>query len=485
MNAQHSYPMQEMPTGIFAAIRDVALKTKSPVELSAMAALGTLSLAGQDMADVRMSHGSIVPTSLSFTGVAPSGARKTATVKPFSMGVKQFEEKKEAEYSEEKRQYDTENLIWITRTKSLKKAMLKAGTRGEEKLKAAEEEFRKHFSQKPNQPHPQSLMFQDSTPEAIAWNLHAAHPSAGLISDEAGMVLNGRAAGQLPLLNALWDGADIRVNRKDSDSFTLRGGRLTIALMLQEDSFKKFLQGRGALSRDNGFLARTLICYPMSLAGTRMESSIEEASCDSVTRFNDRIFEMLESSQKARKEGRKTRPVIELSPDAKVHLRDYGNFIESHLVPGGYYHGISDAASKNVENAVRMAALFHLYENREGLLGEDLVRAACNVSRWYLDEFWRVFSAPPQLPLHIQDPWELDQCLRRLFMSSGRYQYSRSMLQAYAPIVLRKNRSRLMAAVETLINQGIMGRFQPHGSRHIVFTLFPSSYPFNPGVPCV
>lgn len=160
-----------------------------------------------------------------------------------------------------------------------------------------------HLALKPKAPRIRSMVIHDATPEAIAWHLHAVQPSAGLISAEGGTILNGRAMHQLPMLNTLWDGGDIIVNRKNEVSFKVRNARLTINLMVQYLTFKKFLARRGLLARDNGFLARALICDPPSTQGIRMITTIEPALFPKLEIFQKRLTVLLLQSQMQEKQG--------------------------------------------------------------------------------------------------------------------------------------------------------------------------------------
>ncbi len=69
----------------------------------------------------------------------------------------------------------------------------------------------------------------DATPEALAYGLANHWPSAGVVSAEAGIVLGSHGMGKesimrnLAMLNQLWDGNTLTIDRKTTDSFTVRG----------------------------------------------------------------------------------------------------------------------------------------------------------------------------------------------------------------------------------------------------------------------
>ena len=73
----------------------------------------------------------------------------------------------------------------------------------------------------------------------------------------------------LAALNQLWDGTALSVDRRSTDSFTVRGARLTVALQVQEPTVREFFSRTGALARGTGFLARFLLAWPESTQGRR------------------------------------------------------------------------------------------------------------------------------------------------------------------------------------------------------------------------
>lgn len=72
----------------------------------------------------------------------------------------------------------------------------------------------------------------------------------------------------LSLLNILWDGGTHSIGRRTSESFTVRGARLTMGLMIQEITLREYFSKSGGLARGMGFLARFLVAWPESTIGT-------------------------------------------------------------------------------------------------------------------------------------------------------------------------------------------------------------------------
>jgi len=119
------------------------------------------------------------------------------------------------------------------------------------------------------------LLYADATPEALAHALATGWPSGGVLSAEAGAVFGAHGMGQdtilrnLALLNVLWDGGEMAINRRSKPSFVLRGRRLTFGLMVQPEALRgvlaragALLERAGTLPRGTGFIARFLIAWP-------------------------------------------------------------------------------------------------------------------------------------------------------------------------------------------------------------------------------
>ncbi|MCX7167088.1 MAG: DUF3987 domain-containing protein [Rhodocyclales bacterium] len=81
----------------------------------------------------------------------------------------------------------------------------------------------------------------------------------------------------LALLNVLWDGGEMAIDRRSKPSFVLRGRRLTFGLMVQPEALRGFLERAGTLPRGTGFIARFLIAWPGSTQGTRAYRPAPEA----------------------------------------------------------------------------------------------------------------------------------------------------------------------------------------------------------------
>lgn len=125
----------------------------------------------------------------------------------------------------------------------------------------------------------------------------------------------------LGLLNVLWDGGSHSVGRRTSESFTVKGARLTVALQIQEMTLRKASSNNpGGLARGTGFLARFLIAWPESTQGYRPFTEAPE-HWPHLGAFHRRIAAILANPVPIDEDGTLKPAVMMLTPDAKAAPR--------------------------------------------------------------------------------------------------------------------------------------------------------------------
>jgi putative DNA primase/helicase len=239
----------------------------------------------------------------------------------------------------------------------------------------------------------------------------------------------------LASLNQLWDGAEIATDRRGSESFVLRGARLTIALQIQEITLKSFLERTGSLARGSGFLARFLIAWPVSKIGQRPFH--ESTGWDFRDAFQQRLRELLELPVAIDENGGLTPRMLSLSPEAKTIWIAFHNRIEEQMRPSGSYAEIKDVAAKSADNAARLAALFHAFGEKDDdyICGDDL-KAACQIVEWHLCESRRFFSQMV-LPPKLTDAKRLEEWLVDRMRTTGQDRIPTCEVQQFGPNDLR------------------------------------------------
>ena len=74
--------------------------------------------------------------------------------------------------------------------------------------------------------------------------------------------------------------------------------------------------------------------------------------------------------------------MMALAPDAKAAWVAFHDAIEGELRNGGELYDVRDVASKSADNAVRLAALFHVFEHgMKGAVGLEAFEGAQAESR--------------------------------------------------------------------------------------------------------
>jgi putative DNA primase/helicase len=146
--------------------------------------------------------------------------------------------------------YQAAIAAWEAERDGIISAIKDAGKKGKstDKLRADLAELQQ---EKPVPPRVPRLLLGDETPENLAWSLAKLWPSAGVLSSEAGVVFGSHGMGKdvvmrnLSLLNVLWDGGTHSIGRRTSESFTVRGARLSVALQIQESTLRSFFGAPG------------------------------------------------------------------------------------------------------------------------------------------------------------------------------------------------------------------------------------------------
>lgn len=449
------YPLPALPPAIRDAVTEVQSFTQAPVALVAASALSALSVAAQALADVRRAEGLSGPTSLYFLTVADSGERKTATDQFFTGPIRQWEAEQIEAAKPDLADFRAKHDAWAARRDGLLSAIRQAQSKNK-----ATASFERDLCDleplQPPAPRLPRLMRTDSTSEGLSFSLVKEWPSAAVMSSEAGTVLGGHAMSRdsrmrnLALLNTVWDGVSLHVSRKTSESFTVRGVRLTMGLQAQPAAISAFVNEADGLARGMGFLARFLCAWPVSTQGTRFYRD-PPAAWPAVSVYTGRLIDLLDTKPVMDNDGALQPPVLDLAPDAKALWRKFHDDVERELVEVGELSEVRDVASKAADNMARLACLLHVYEHgAAGEIGLASVEAAGTIITWHLLEarrFFRGLATPPAVTRAIRlDQWLLSRCREQ-----GANRVSTNKVQQYGPV---RNRKDLDAAIAELIEAG-------------------------------
>lgn len=504
------FPVDALPPHLFELALEVQRNTKAPWELIVSSLIGAMSQACQGSANVLVPNGISAPSPILIyqTILIASGGGKTTLDKLVGKPFGEFEVKQSEYLKIERVKYKSAMIAWNIKKKAIEKAIGQA-----ERIAASTEEsddqiienivesdislndeieesvekitgdyfdelkeqLTQHLSQEPKRPRNVKLMFNNASPASILRSLHMNWPSASLSSDEAGGIFNGQGLADLAMINKLWEGGTIHVERVESESFILRDARFTLALMVQPKVFRKYLERRGDEARAIGLFARCLICCPISSLGTRYIGHVPPV-WQHLPKFHSRVTELLENNHLELSDPEFKRPTLEFSPDAKQLWIDAFNEVESFLYPGQYFADISDYGAKFGENLARLAALFHYFSGDQGEISYETTNRALAICRWFMNEFKRIFGMKPELPIEISDANELETWLAKLCRRyPGWTEIRKNVIAQLGPNQLRTGKIRREAALYILACNNKL-RFELRG-KTTVLVLNPAFFP--------
>lgn len=440
--APEPYPVDALPAIVRAAVQEVQGFVQAPVPLVASSAIAALSVAIQGLHDVRRTEGLEGPVGVFLMTVADSGERKTACDRYFTQAISAFQDTCAAEMKDELARRAAEIEAWSAKRAGILES-IRAGAKKGDDTSDDERKLGDLEADKPEILRVPKLLRGDETPERLAWSLMHEWPSAGILSSEAGTILGSHGMGNdslmrsLARMNLLWDGGRLDIGRQTSESFAVKGARLTLGFMVQEVTLQSFFASSGGLARGTGFLARFLLAWPESTQGKRLFRE-PPSGWPRLARFNARITEILETSAPIGADGSLSPTMLDLSPEAMARWVEFHNAFEAELRSGGDLYDVRDVASKAAENVARLAALFHVFEGGVGPIGVDAITAAGRIVAWHLSESRRFFgelAMPPELvDASRLDAWLVDYCRRSNTLTVPRRDIQRNVI----PTRLRK-----------------------------------------------
>jgi putative DNA primase/helicase len=445
------YPLDALPDTIRAAVEEVAAFVKAPIPLIASSALAAMSLAGQPHYDAKRAEKLQGPVGLFLLTIADSGERKTTCDGFFTKPIRDYEEAQAEAAKPALKDYQVKIEAWEAKHGGIKEQIRHLAKRSES-TEDMEKALRELENKKPEKPRIPRLLYADATPEALAYGLATQWPSAGVVSAEAGIVFGSHGMGKdsvmrnLALLNQLWDGASLTIDRRSTESFAVRGARLTMALQVQEPTLRSFFDKTGPLARGTGFLARFLVSWPESTQGNRPYTDPPE-DWPKLTAFHKKIEEILRITVLVDDAGALSPVPLTLTPDAKAAWEEFHNEVERELSSGGELYDVRDVASKSADNAVRLAVLFQIFEHGPGGAVElDCFERAGRIVAWHLNEARRFFGELA-LPAELADAARLDTWLIGYCQREQTHLIPTREAQRLGPV---RDKGKLMAALGEL-----------------------------------
>lgn len=387
-------PGASFPVDAMGPLREATLaiedKVQAPVAIGAQALLAATSLAAQALYDVQ-TLGGVKPLSLFALTIAKSGERKSTCDKLAMEPIRAFEKELSDAFQQERARHHEALQIWEA---SHSKLIREAGKADQVKSLDTRENL-EALGPKPEAPLIPYLTASDPTFEGLTKNLPISRPALGIFSDEAGQFLGGHAMNSenriktVSGLSKLWDGDPINRTRAGDAVVTSYGRRLCAHLMVQPVIADTLLDDPSL--RDQGFLARFLICQPPSTIGTRLREVHSPASDAALDAYSPRLVHLLRVDLPLAENSRNELqpPVLALTPEAERLLRNYYNCIERQQAPGANLAENTAFASKSAEHAARIAAVLAVYSGEQDI-NPDCMANGIKLAKWYLQEAVRL-----------------------------------------------------------------------------------------------
>lgn len=383
------YPIEELGPILGPACESLRRVIQAPDAVCGASLLAAASLATQGLVDVEI-DGRRLPISLWFLTVAESGERKSA-VDAEAMRPARVREKLLAEaYKDLQPSYEAKLAEWQARRDCAKAdAKKNKGVGLADALDA--------LGPEPPPPLTPILIAGDFTIEGLSRLLAAGVPAIGAFTDEAALVFGGhgmtkettaRTAGTLC---KLWDNGTLDRIRVADGATKLYGRRLALHLMGQPVVIEQALSDD--LLAGQGFLARCLLAWPLSTAGTRVyvpESLRGDPAmvqyCEALTALHGRAFPLADGER-----NQLDPPKLTLSGEAFERWRHLHDSIERLMAPGGRYALVRPWASKTPEQCLRLAGVLATLEDPEAAMLEGgVIGRAAELVLWHLEEAVRL-----------------------------------------------------------------------------------------------
>lgn len=468
-------PVNYLPARLQEVINEIQRMTQAPLDLVAVCCLGVMSLSCQDLFDVSPKEKLRFATSLYLMILAESGERKSTIDSIIMSPIREFERELEAQYKEDKKKYDSEKYMWSIELKALEKDYARAIAKGTEKEGCAKS-LAACKAREPNQPVRSRLIVNDATRAAIKQELGMGWPSLFLYSDEAGSILKGEMLHDTPLMNSLWSGKPIEVDRAGSMGFRIEDERFGYMLQVQPGLYEEYVKQHGQRARASGLFARTLLCKPLSTIGFRLNSSLEpqNATANELIWFQARVKELLNRSFDRRK-NQTDRVCLTLSVEAAANWHQEYQRIEQMCGPMGNLKDFRDYASKQLEHVARIAGVLEAFMTGGPVISESSMVAAINFGNYFLNSFITL-NCENSLPEELEDALVLENWLRENHFKANYGSISKNIILKYGPSRIRK-RERLNRALDSLSFKGVVSITKIKRTTYVNYNGF--NFPLN------
>lgn len=467
MDNIENFPIDVFPEIAKHAILEVWNQTNAPLPMIASTALATMATSVQAGYHIVSDDERPTPLQLFLMVLADSGERKSTVERMLTQGISKFDETQEALTAINAKNYAAERELWQLEKENLRNSLEHSRDHQNQRKR-----LRHLLENPPIEPQPIKVGgLQNSTAPAMMQRLSNYGRSAMYCEDEGSKICEDRLFSQQGPFNTGWDGSTLRADRKKEGASIVKSPRVTLYISIQPAVFDVFIKTKGALSFDNGFFSRTLICKPISTQGFRVHDS-NHKSMAATHAFRDRTFDLLtEQSKTGAFHNHEIEVSLRFNDEADHQLTEIMNWIEINLRPGNWLSLHKGFASKYAENVSRIAGIFHAFSGEPGvLISAHQVQAAHAVAQYFLQAHVQTFPFKPNIPEHVSDAYLLEEFLLKQFKFHNTSAMDKNDLRQCCPNPLRKNgRFAKALTLLTSVNRVWIGFFP--GSKKAIVNL--------------
>lgn len=376
------------PAWLPAPLRDfseaLARNLGAPFEMVALKALAVPSLVAGPFVDVEARDGWEEPTTLYVLTIAPSGSKKSPTMKPFT-GLLMRAEKARTEAMKQAHQAKLAELEERV-----------AGSNAEEAAEAADE-----LKALTKAGAPQSRLWStDITDERLASVMQESGGHTAVWSAEpklfrvaGGAYTKGGGPATDVLLQA-YSGDQVRVERQMAGRITVDRPRLTVALESQLKPVQDFLEKTGHDER--GELARFLMACAPDLRGWRVPGpAVPQSHRDAAEECVQRLNRAAHGAPR----------LVRLTSQAQKRFEMWERDHEVKQRPGGLWREPCGWVSKMPGLVLRLAGVIHMAESvsHEGNIDRELPLDALErgiaIAEWGFVQACEVYRVSQENPV--------------------------------------------------------------------------------------
>jgi hypothetical protein len=389
------FPVDALPVGMQAAVREVAHSRMVDPAIPAAAFLGVAAGALGDRIHVSISSSWHTKCNLYIVAIAETGDGKSPGISPALEPLQRLEERLQAEATDRRRQARAE----LPRLKALIKEEGKKSHPDSKQILDIQRRIDDYEATLRSEPR---IIVDDVTPERLTELLAENDGRIVAINDEGalfahllGMYSSSPNLG--PFLKA-WDGTRLTMDRKGANgqvrtAIIVNSPRMTMLAAVQPRVIVDLGGNRHKALRQRGVLGRLLVCWPQPMAGKR---NLRDQPRDSHLRFVDTWNSHVEQLALSADEYWLT-----FSAEAYNEFVEWHDRLEARLPAGEVYSEVKDFVVKIREQVARIAALFAVldgvHDNPEKVevgpqhvtqairLGEYFVRTAMAVVESWQD----------------------------------------------------------------------------------------------------